>query len=177
MGMLEELFGLGSETADSDAGGEYTVVNIDDEEDTVGNEEADDNDDDEEHTGAQPNAALPATIGTKQGQDEDQHQCTCSKRTVGKFFCRTFLTAACVTAAVALPFFARVVGFIGAFTCCFVSVVVPTTAALTLLRRQMTWMEYTLSTLLALVGIICCVWGTIAVFTSQYPISLGHQDT
>jgi len=79
---------------------------------------------------------------------------------------RILLSAACVAVAVSLPFFARVVGFIGAFCSCFVSIVFPAAAALVLLKKEMSLVEYLFAWFVLILGIVCTVWGTVAVFAS-----------
>ena len=98
------------------------------------------------------------------GDDEASH----SKVTWGRFCCskliRVILTVSCVAVAVSLPFFARVVGFIGAFCSCFVSIVFPIAAAMRLLK--MSSCEFCVCTILLVVGCVCTIWGTVAVFIS-----------
>ena len=77
---------------------------------------------------------------------------------------RIGLTAACVAAAVSLPFFARGVGFIGAFCSCFVSIVFPLAAAMRLL--DMGKCEFMICLVLLMLGCVFTVWGTVAVFLS-----------
>ena len=88
------------------------------------------------------------------------------KTTLCSMAIRIMLSAACVAAAISLPFFARVVGFIGAFCSCFVSIVFPTAAALVLLKGEMSSFEYMFCWSVLIFGIVCTAWGTIAVFAS-----------
>lgn len=88
---------------------------------------------------------------------------------VTSFVIRSVLTGACLLTALSLPFFARVVGFIGSFCCCFVSVMFPCAAALKLLGPSMSPKERSLNWLLLLYGTICCVWGTAVVFLIDAP--------
>ena len=85
-----------------------------------------------------------------------------------RFLCskliRMVLTGACVATAVSLPYFAAVVGFIGAFCSCFVSLVFPVAAALVLLRHEMGTAELCAASVLTVLGLVACVWGTVAVF-------------
>lgn len=95
------------------------------------------------------------------GSNSDTKAC---RYKIGSIVIRVFLSACCVAAAVSLPFFARVVGFIGAFCSCFVSIVFPVAAAIVLLKNEMTLLQYMFAWCVLVFGLVCCVWGTIAVF-------------
>ena len=109
-----------------------------------------------------------STDSTQLLLDGDDYEVSKDKTNCRHFLCskciRIGLTAACVAAAVSLPFFARVVGFIGAFCSCFVSIVFPLAAAMRLL--DMGKCEFMICLVLLMLGCVFTVWGTVAVFLS-----------
>ena len=66
--------------------------------------------------------------------------------------------------AVSLPFFAQFVSFIGAFCSCFVSIVFPAAAYLSMFKHQLGYGSILLHSGIVFFGAVACVWGTIAVF-------------
>ena len=67
-------------------------------------------------------------------------------------------------AAVALPFFDRLLSFFGAFCTGFVSIVFPAAAGLVLLRDEMGRLEWWGCGVVVVVGMVVMVWGTVVVF-------------
>ena len=88
------------------------------------------------------------------------------KNTLVSMSIRILLSIAVTATAVSLPFFARVVGFIGAFCSCFVSIVFPVAAALVLLKNEMSRLHCVFAWCVLIFGSVCTIWGTVAVFVS-----------
>ena len=107
-----------------------------------------------------------AVMSNREGEGRALSTSQSCKNTICSMTIRILLSAACVAAAVSLPFFARVVGFIGAFCSCFVSIVFPTAAALVLLKNEMSSAEIVFAWAVLILGSVCTVWGTIAVFVT-----------
>jgi amino acid permease len=109
-----------------------------------------------------PVALLVEETFFKIGDDDDDKTCC---RYLKSFAIRIALSISVFFVAVYLPYFADVVAFIGAFCSCFVSLVFPCAAYLKIFKNKMSYFEYILNILFVCVGVICCVWGTLAVFT------------
>ena len=84
----------------------------------------------------------------------------------GSIMIRTTIFALCVYSAIAVPNFAHVVGFIGSFCSCVVSLVFPLAAALVLLRHTMSPWQTIITVLLFILSCILSIWGTVTIFTS-----------
>ena len=77
---------------------------------------------------------------------------------------RTFLTCCSLALAVYLPNFAAVVGFIGAFCSGLVSLVFPVLAYSKIFWLEMSVAQKAGHGVLLLFGLVCAIWGTVAVF-------------
>ena len=80
---------------------------------------------------------------------------------------RLVLSSLCVGAAIAVPNFAKVVSFIGAFCSCFVSIVFPVAAYMRLQWNEISLYERFLCAFLLVIGCVGSIWGTIAVFIAS----------
>jgi vesicular inhibitory amino acid transporter len=101
----------------------------------------------------------------RSNEDIDAQEKSC-KNTLVSMSIRILLSIAVTATAVSLPFFARVVGFIGAFCSCFVSIVFPVAAALVLLKNEMSRLQRVFAWCVLIFGLVCTIWGTVAVFVS-----------
>jgi vesicular inhibitory amino acid transporter len=96
--------------------------------------------------------------------DDSEKGACCDWRS---FVVRVLLSTTCFFVAVYLPYFANVVAFVGAFCSCFVSLVFPCAAYLKMFWKNLGLFEIVLNSFLVVLGLILCVWGTLAVFVSR----------
>ena len=100
----------------------------------------------------------------RQDDDDDYDGKSRICQNLRSFGIRIVLSVSVFFVAVYIPYFADVVAFIGAFCSCFVSLVFPCAAYLQIFKKEINWLEFFVNAVFVMTGVICCIWGTLAVF-------------
>eukprot|EP00475_Leptophrys_vorax_P037935 TRINITY_DN6602_c0_g1_i3.p1 TRINITY_DN6602_c0_g1~~TRINITY_DN6602_c0_g1_i3.p1 ORF type:complete len:112 (-),score=16.97 TRINITY_DN6602_c0_g1_i3:53-388(-) len=89
------------------------------------------------------------------------------KRDVLRIVIRTFTTFACAAVALFVPFFDRMVEFVGSFCSISVSVIFPTMCYLKLCAKSLSPTEKILNLMILCAGIIMAITGTYSSITAS----------